>query len=116
MNSRLRVPLYLPIRHKTAALLPTRREMAAYTAPLACVALPANQPLSAEELGQVIPTIYGRSPVLPLYQWWEAPWQLPQEHAKARCGFTPTHLCFYLYMVDGDVISYATADDQKMCV
>ena len=90
--------------------------MAAYTAPLACVALPANQPLSAEELGEVIPTIYGRSPVLPLYQWWEAPWQLPQEHAKARCGFTPTHLCFYLYMVDGDVISYATADDQKMCV
>ena len=87
-----------------------------YSAPLTCVALPQTSPLSAEELGQVIPAIYGRSPVLPLYQWWEAPWQLPQEHAKARCGFTPTHLCFYLYMVDADVISYATANDQKMCV
>lgn len=90
--------------------------MASYTAPLSCVALPHNTPLSSPELGQVIPAMYGRSPVLPLYQWWIAPWQLPQEHAKARCGFTSTHLCFYLYMVDGDVISYATANDQKMCV
>ena len=88
-----------------------------FTAPLVCVALPDNVPLTVDgELGAVIPAIYGRSPVLPLYQWWESPWQLPAEHAKARCGFTPTHLCFYLYMVDGDVISYATANDQKMCV
>ena len=74
----------------------------AFTAPLVCVPLqgnagePVDAPLSGDELGAVIPAIYGRSPVLPLYQWWEAPWQLPQEHAKARCGFTPTHLCFYL--------------------
>eukprot|EP01052_Picozoa_sp_SAG31_P003283 SAG31_NODE_125_length_23649_cov_7.156202_1_plen_383_part_00 len=93
---------------------PSSSSILAYTAPVSCVALPENQILSSDTIGSVIPAIYGRSPVLPLYQWWLHPWKLPDEHAKARCGFTTTHLCFYLYMVDSDVISYSTANNEKM--
>jgi hypothetical protein len=93
---------------------PPAQQAVAFTAPVVAVALPHATPLRAAELGSVIPECYGRSPVLPLYQWWMHPWQLPAEHAKARVGFTPAHLCFYLYMVDSDVISYSTADGQKM--
>ena len=57
-----------------------------YTAPLACVALPDNGLLPPAELGAVIPARYGRSPVLPLYQWWEAPWQV-------IAPATPPHCC-----------------------
>ena len=69
---------------------------------------------NATGLGKKCPSKYHNCPEFPLYQWWDAPGQLPAESGVARVGVSHSALCFYIHFEDSDIISTSTTDQQKM--
>ncbi len=76
----------------------------------------AAQQLSGplEDFGARRPARYRACEPLPLGQFWEGEDRFPEEAGVAYAGATGRGLSFYVHLLDSDIFSRATGDEQKM--
>ena len=67
-----------------------------------------------DDFGVEQPTKYQNSVLLPLCQYWNGADALPVEKGTACVGAGRDGLCFYVCFIDSDIISHATANNQKL--
>jgi hypothetical protein len=58
-------------------------------------------------------TRYAGCQAVALRQYWESPTAFPKEPALARIGWNSFGLCAYVELVDNDIFTNATADNQR---
>ena len=67
-----------------------------------------------EDFGARRPARYGACEALPLGQFWKGEDRFPEEAGVAYAGATGRGLSFYVHLLDSDIFSRATGDEQKM--
>ena len=67
-----------------------------------------------EDFGAEHPEKYRESALLSLRQYWEGPDAFPAEQGSACVGAAEDGLSFYACLIDSDIFSRATADNQRM--
>ena len=67
-----------------------------------------------EDFGGPRPVRYRACEALPLGQFWKGEDRFPEEAGVAYAGATGQGLSFYVHLLDSDIFSRATGDEQKM--
>ena len=74
----------------------------------------SSSPAPSRTSGPRRPARYGACEALPLGQFWKGEDRFPGRRRVAYAGATERGLSFYVHLLDSDIFSRATGDEQKM--